>query len=101
VRDPGTVNGRLKKAWDLVPDQDKNLNADRTRDDREIRRAVMDYMKRGDGHIRIPPRRDVTERRLPMQNANPPVVEVDIDPAPNRTIAAPGAIGNDAPGAPR
>jgi hypothetical protein len=101
VRDPKTINGRLKKAWDLVPEEDKTLNTDRTHDDREIRRALMDYMKRGDGHIRIPPKRDVIERKLPMQNGNSPVVEVEVDPAPNRTIVAPGAIGNDATGAPR
>jgi 5'-nucleotidase len=101
VRDPATINGRLKKAWDMVPDREKTLNTDRAHDDREIRRALMDYMKRGDGHIRIPPKRDVTERKLPTQNGNPPAVEVDVEPAPNRTIGAPAAIGDGAAGAPR
>ena len=56
ARDPESINGRLKRAWDKLRDEDKKLKHDRAQDDREIRLAVMEYMKKSNGHIQIAPK---------------------------------------------
>jgi len=87
VRDPKSINGRLKQAWDKMQDADKKIKPGRTRDAPEIRLAVMDYMKRGNGHIQIAPNPDHTKRPVPANDVEQAIVEVDVDPIVNHTVA--------------
>ena len=89
ARDPESINGRLKRAWDKLRDEDKKLKHDRAQDDREIRLAVMEYMKKSNGHIQIAPKSNAAKLKLPANDIEQPVVEVDVDPPVNHTVHSP------------
>jgi 5'-nucleotidase / UDP-sugar diphosphatase len=82
VRNPQTINARLKKIWEALPDAEKKLPAHPGIQDREIRHALIHYMNTNQhGRIAIPPGTKGEDRELPASAVDWPVVEVDVDRA--------------------
>ena len=94
LRDPKSINGRLNQVWKKLPDDVKKLKPDRTDDDREMRHAVVDYIKSSKAHIQTPPESVASRRPLPAKDIEHPVVELVVDPPSNLAVGAGGSDRN-------